>query len=279
MPLIWKLNLLIGNLFELILAPFAGLNPFWGLTVVSFITGALLVFIFKFVSNQEGIRRAKSRVRAHFLEVWLYKHDFKVVMGAIGRVLAANFTYMRYAVSPLLVMIVPVILLMAHLNLFYGYSPLKPGETALLTVQFTSPGSVRDTTLSASASGSFRIDGAPIRTPAKNQVLWRVQAKSAGEGMIRVTWKDGSLEKTIAAGRSRVIRLSPERASESFLTSALLAPSEDPIPVESRMVKMTVTYPEREISVLGIETNWIIIFFLLSIAAGFALKGVFGVEI
>ena len=76
MGLIWSINLGLAKVFDLILAPFSGIGPFWGLAVVSFITGAIMVFIFKFVSNQAGIRRAKARVKGFFMEVWLYKHEF-----------------------------------------------------------------------------------------------------------------------------------------------------------------------------------------------------------
>lgn len=279
MSLIWDINLLIAGLFKIALAPFEGLAPFWGLALISFITGGLMVVIFKFVSNQEGIRRSKGRVRAHFLEVWIFKHDFKVVMGAIGRVLKANLSYMRYAVTPLLVMIFPVILIMAHLNLFYGFSPLKPGTTALLTVKFSGPAAAMDTSLTADADGNIIIDGNPVRTPFKNEAVWRIKGKSAGKGEVRIKWSGGAIEKTVVVGGGKTVSLSAERSPEGSLTAALLNPSEKPLGKETGVEKITVAYPERSINALGMEMHWLIVFFVLSIAAGFALKGVFGVEI
>jgi hypothetical protein len=40
-----------------------------------------------------------------------------------------------------------------------------------------------------------------------------------------------------------------------------------------------VAYPHRELRFLGITVHWLIAFFVISVAAGFALKGAFGIEV
>ncbi|MBC8278115.1 MAG: hypothetical protein H8E46_07780 [FCB group bacterium] len=279
MEFIWNINLLLSKLFDLILAPFSGIDPFWGLAVVSFITGAIMVGIFKFVSNQEGIRKAKARVRGYFLEVWLYKHEFGTVMGTIGRILKANFGYMKYAVSPLIVLMIPVILIMVQLNLHYGFYPLRPGETALMTVKFEDRAVLRDTTLIAEGSKVIKIDGTPVRAMGKNEATWRIKAGSPGSDVIRVTWNGGEAAKSVVVGRNKVVRLSNQRSDVGSLGDALFNPGEKPLGDGSGVVKITLEYPERMINLQGIEMHWLIVFFVLSIVAGFALKGVFKVEI
>ena len=263
----------------MILAPFSGIDPFWGLAVVSFITGAIMVGIFKFVSNQEGIRKAKAKVRGYFLEVWLYKHEFGTVMGTIGRILKANLGYMKYAVSPLIVLMIPVILIMVQLNLHYGFYPLRPGETALMTVKFEDRAVLRDTTMVAEGSKVIKIDGTPVRAMGKNEATWRVKTGSPGSDVIRVSWNGGAVEKSVVVGRKKVTRLSNQRSSVGSWGDAFFNPGEKPLPDGSGAVKITLEYPERTIKFLGIEMHWLIVFFVLSIVAGFALKGVFKVEI
>ena len=280
MGIIWKISLVIGKFFDLILAPFANLNPFWGLAFVSLITGAIMVLIFKFVSNQEGIRLAKARVRGHFLEVWLYKHDFPTVIGAIGRILKANLKYMRYAVSPLIVLMIPVILIMVQLNLYYGFRPLKPGETAVLTVKWVNPAALNDPTLTASAEKGITIETAAVPVKPKNEATWRFKARRPGKHLITIAWQGGEMTKEIVVGAGKVVKISPLRSVESSLTNALFSPGEKPIPANIGVKSVTIkSYREARIGVLGMEIHWIIIFFLLSIVAGFALKGVFKVEI
>ncbi|NQS98822.1 MAG: hypothetical protein HQ591_10235 [candidate division Zixibacteria bacterium] len=280
MGIIWNINLAIGKFFDLILAPFASLNPFWGLAFVSLLTGAIMVIIFKFVSNQEGIRLAKAKVRGHFLEVWLYKHDFPTVIGAVGRILKANLKYMRYAVSPLIVLMIPVILIMVQLNLYYGFHPLKPGETALLTVKWDNPAALNDSTLTASTEFGITIETAAVLAKPKNEAAWRFQARRPGKHIITIAWQGGEVTKEIIVGAGEVVRLSPIRSDESSLMNALFSPGEKPIPSNIGVKSIAIkSYREARNGVLGMEIHWIIIFFVLSIVAGFALKGVFKVEI
>ena len=279
MGLVWGISLGLAKVFDLILAPFAGIGAFWGLAVVSLITGAIMVFIFKYVSNQTGIRRAKARVRGYFMEVWLYKHEFATVMGTIGRILKANFGYMRYAVSPLIVLMIPVIAIMVQLNLHYGFEPLQPGKTALLTVKWENSTALKDNTLMAHAGKHIEIDGTPARSMGKNEVTWRLKAVSKGEDLVKISWAGEEVTKVVNVGRDRVLRLSTQRSSRSSFTDALFNPGEKPLSPESGVLKITVDYDERSIDVLGMETHWIIVFFVMSIVAGFALKGVFKVEI
>ena len=279
MEFIWNINLAISKLFDLILAPFASLAPFWGLAAVSFITGAIMVGIFKFVSNQDGIRKAKAKVRGYFLEVWLYKHEFSTVMGTIGRILKANLVYMKYAVSPLIVLMIPVIMIMVQLNLHYGFYPLRPGETMLMTVKWEDSAALRDTTLIAEGSKTIKIDGTPVRVISKNEATWRIKAGSPGQDQIKISWNGGEIAKNVVVGRKKVARLSNQRSGTGSLADAFFNPGEKPVPASSTVIKITLDYPERMIEILGMEMHWIIIFFVLSIVAGFALKGVFKVEI
>jgi uncharacterized membrane protein (DUF106 family) len=69
----WIFNSFVNTVFELILTPFRNMSPWYGMTVVSFLTGFLMLFIFRFTSNQEGIRRTKNRIKAHLLELRLFK--------------------------------------------------------------------------------------------------------------------------------------------------------------------------------------------------------------
>lgn len=269
----------LGKVFDLALSPFARLNPFWGLAFASLITGAVMVFIFKYISNQEAIRRAKARVRGFFLEVWIYKHEFRTVMGSVGRILKANFKYMRYAVAPLLVMIIPVVLIMVHLNLRYGYRPLNLNETAVLTVRWENSSVLRDTSLKALGGEGINIETKPVRALGKNEATWRISGSKPGVHSVTVYWEGGDVAKDIAFEEDRVVKLSPRRSAVSSVVDAFFSPGEKPLPRESGVAAVYVNYPEVEMNVLGLEVHWIIVFFILSIAAGFALKGVFGVEI
>jgi len=85
------------------------------------------------------------------------------------------------------------------------------------------------------------------------------------------------LTKTVRV-TPRAVRLSPVRVDRGFV-SQLLYPAEPPLPAGSPVRAVHLSYPEREVSVLGHPMNWMIPFFVLSIVFAFALRGLFKVTI
>jgi hypothetical protein len=59
----------------------------------------------------------------------------------------------------------------------------------------------------------------------------------------------------------------------------LLYPGEDPIDRSSVVERVDVGYRTLELSAFGFGIDWLIFFFIVSIAAGFALRKPLGVEI
>ena len=131
----WTFNSIVAKIFEVLFLPFRSLSPWWGMLVVSLLTGLGMLLIFKYTSNQAGIRRTKDRIKAHLLEMRLYQDSLRNSFKAQGGILKANLKYMSHSLKPLLVMFVPVILILIQLNFWFAYRPLKPGEPVLLKLK------------------------------------------------------------------------------------------------------------------------------------------------
>src|SRR4030067_3637841 len=121
----WLLNNILNKTFDFFFSPFRALNPLWGLCVISLLTGVLMLIIFRYTSNQEGIKKAKDKIKAYLFEIRLYKDDMGLMLQAQKNLLKYNFIYMKYSVIPMLVMMIPVVLVLIQLNFRFGYSPLK----------------------------------------------------------------------------------------------------------------------------------------------------------
>ena len=62
------------RLFDGIFWPFMGLDPLWSLTLISFATGILMLWIFGKVSDQDRIKVVRDNIRGNLLGqciVWL----------------------------------------------------------------------------------------------------------------------------------------------------------------------------------------------------------------
>ena len=129
------INAILNFLFEAVFYPFQSFPPIWGLFFISVLTGVLMLLVFKRISNQEGIRRIKNRIKAHLLEMRLYKDDIRLSFRVMGALLIDNFKYLTFALRPMLVLMIPVLLILIHTGTRYAQRPLQNGESAIVTTE------------------------------------------------------------------------------------------------------------------------------------------------
>ena len=98
-------------------------------------------------------------------------------------------------------------------------------------------------------------------------------------GITRSTCKasEQTFSKRVVVG-SGMPRLSLERLRGKFW-ERLFYSAEPSLPENNLIEAIAVQYPAREIAFAGIEWNWIWLFFVLSLAAGFLFKSILGIEI
>jgi uncharacterized membrane protein (DUF106 family) len=273
----WHLSLLLSKLFDLFLTPFESLPPFWSLFIFSISTGILMLLIFRYTSNQKGIKETKNRIKAHLMEIRLFKDDLRILLSAQKNLLIYNAKYMKYAVKPMLFMIVPVSIILIQLHCWFGYSPLKVGESTLLKVKVDEWKKVLSG-ISIEVDEGIIVETPPLMISEKREVCWRIRANMLGEHKILVKALPYSFQKKVLVSNEKLGRISPRRV-KSNLWDNLVSPGEKPIIENSLVNRIEVDYPERSIEILGLRTHWLIIFFVLSIVFGFILKGFFRVEL
>src|SRR5919108_4002002 len=117
-------NLYLSRFFDLLLNPFQYLDPLWPLLIFSFVTGIIMLVIYRYTSNQKGIKETKDRIKAYLLEIRLFKDDLGILLSAQKNILRHNLTYMKHAVKPMLFMIIPVLLILIQLEGWFGRKPL-----------------------------------------------------------------------------------------------------------------------------------------------------------
>ena len=69
------LNALLRVLFDAALAPFRGLHPLVGLTVVSLLVSIGMLLVFKRTSAQDQLAAVKRRIHAGLFEIRLFNDD------------------------------------------------------------------------------------------------------------------------------------------------------------------------------------------------------------
>jgi len=274
----WTVMNALGSLFDALLYPFKGLHPVVGLAAISIVTGVVMLVIFGKTTNQRALRAVKGKIVASIIEIWLFKDKPGLMLGAAGRILRHNLNYLRYSLVAVVFVIVPVVLIMVQLGVRYSHRPLHPDEEAIvsITLDRSAAASIADVELVAP-------DGIEIVTPAlriedEGEADWRVKAVKPGDYELVFRGPGFEARKRIAVVENSLMPLAPVRA-KSFTWNFFLYPAEKPLPGDSPVKSLSVEYP---LSSLGGSWGfpvWLWIFFVVSVAAGFALKGVFKVEV
>ena len=266
------------TLFDLVLAPFRHVDPAISLAILSLVTGVVMLLVFKVVSNQRAIRLSKARVVSHLLAIRLFKDDPWMTVRGLGGALLANLGYLRHALFPIVVMIVPVVFLLIHLEPFYAYRPLAPGETTRVSVFLAGqagtplpPVSMQETT-----DGTYRSETPPLRIPSLREVDWRVRVDRPGVHALGFDVNGHAFTKDVVVGGG-LERITAVRPGAGFL-NAMLHPGEARLDTGLGVVDVRVDYPERRIDLFGVSMAWWLAFFVLTLVFAFLLKKPLRVE-
>jgi hypothetical protein len=283
------LNWLFVRAFDVLLTPLAALPRILSLALVALATAVAMLLAFRTTSDQRRLTSVKRSIHAGFFEIRLFADDVPTLLRAQLEMLRHTVTYLRLSLVPALWMILPLTLIVSHLEFHFGYGGLTPGTSALVTATFRggaapdsgTPGGQSERELSENPgaildpSPSIRIDTPAVWFPGAREVVWRITPKSNGEYELRVRLGDEVFIKTLQVSDG-VVRRSPIRQAGSVLDQ-LLYPSEAPLPNDGALTAIAVQYPRREIRILGWDTDWLIAYVALIMIFMIALRRPFGV--
>ncbi len=275
----WPILRAITGAFDAILTPFAGLHPWVGLAVVSVVTGVVMLLIFGKTSNQKKIGETKDKLKAYIMEMWIFRNDTLVMFSAIGSVIRSNLQYLRHSLRPLVFLLLPVLVIMVQLGIRYADEPLMPGDTTVVSVKLKEGTVPSQTSLDLVAAEGVRVVSPALRIDSKNEVNWEIMAEQSGHHQLALVTAAGTVHKSLDVGPERKLGKVGAVKARANSWNAFLYPAEPPVPSDSIIESIQVTYPHRELRFLGLTINWLLAFFVISVAAGFALKGVFGIEV
>ena len=264
-------------------------NPLAIVIVVSLVVGFVMVVLFGYTSDQKAIGVAKDQLKAHLLAVRLYRDQIPVVMGSYGKILRGTGRYLKLAFMPLLYVIIPITLLMVQIDRYLGQTPLPVNAPFLLTVHLTpahlAPALPAEQTGGGDVTSDVTIDlpteiamTAPaVHVPADREIVWRLVGSKEGKYEVKISAGGQSAEKTVYVGND-LPRISTVRLRGKFW-ERMFSSAEPPLPENSPIESISINYPDRNIDIAGYGMNWIWLFFILSMVAGFIFKELLGIKI
>jgi hypothetical protein len=240
---------------------------------ISLLLGVAMLWVFGRTSNQEAIRRAKRRLQSCLYEMRLFADEPSLVWKAQVGLLAANVRYIGLMLVPAIIVTIPMVVLYAHLEAWYGLAPLQLGRAALVTLQMKTPLDPAAPPPVLTAPPEITVETPPVRVFVERQVSWRIRPRAPVSGVLRIALPEGVVEKTIAAGVGRRY-LSDRRVSGRL--DFIWHPAEARLP-SGHIAWIEVSYPSATLHWLGLELHWLIWLLLFSMLSALLLKGRFGV--
>jgi len=263
----------IGGFF---LAPVASVPGWFSITVISAVLGVFLLVIFKYTSNQKAIGHVRDDIKANLLAVKLFKDSFSVTFRSQGNVFCASFKLLFYSIVPMLVMIVPVILIMAQMSLWYQACPLLPGDEPVIVRLKLNDNLDTFPQVALESLPAARTIIGPVRVFNKKEIFWKIKPVDEGNHNLIFHIGDRRYEKQLAIGEG-FMRLSPKRPGADF-ADILLYPLEKPFTSDSPVHSISINYPERDSRINGTDW-WIVYFFVVSMIFAFMFKPLIKVRI
>lgn len=279
------LNAVLAKLTGLVLAPFAALPAQVALIVISVVAGILAAIAFRYTSNQTALKRVADQVRASLLAMRLFKDDLRSVFRAQLALFKASGLRLVHSLPPLVVLIIPFVLLLAQLAMWYEFRPLTPGEQALVEVEI-------DPRVWSEYEGLLLVppDGVdatePVRDEHNHLITWRIcpQTAPASSDLLALQFEDDGekvAEKHLVVnstgGTNDLLFVSARRPGTGFW-DRLLCPGEPGFATDSPVQAISVDYGSRTNTLFGLKIPWWLTFFVVSILAALALKPVIKVQ-
>ncbi len=271
---VW-LNDLANAVGGVVFAPIAAMPGWLSATIIGAATGVLMLVAYKYTSNQDAIQRVRDEIKAHLLSLKLFKDNMRVVFRAQGQIIWGALRLITLSIAPMLVMLVPIVLIMTQLSLWYQARPFHVDEIATVKVYLSGEPAdpLPDVTLAP-------VDGVevdtPVHAPGGRFVAWNLRPKQNAYHRLAFEVDGKSYEKELAVGDG-LMRVSKLRPDSSF-EDVLLNPAERPFGPDSPVQSILIQYKDRDSYTSG-TTWWVVYWFAVSMVAALILHKPLGVKL
>lgn len=210
------LNAVLLKLTSAVLAPFAALPSQVPLLVLSIVAGILAAVAFRYTSNQAGLKRVANQVRASLLAMRLFKDDLRSVFAAQGALFKASGLRLWYSLPPLVVLIVPFVLLLAQLAMWYEFRPLAPGERAVVEVSVAPAAWEQYSRLQLVPPDGVDVAG-PVHDAYQHKITWDIRPQAVPAEVEPTTLRFNLGDQAVAE-KQLVVSQEPDASRLTFVS-------------------------------------------------------------
>lgn len=268
------INAILAFVIRAVCAPLADGPRLLPLLIVSLIAGALASIGFRYTSYQAGLKRVADSVRANLLAMRLFRDDLFVSLRAIGGLFLASFLRLLYSLPPLVILMLPFVLLVTHLAMWYEFAPPAVWQRVALEVRVKPDAWEAAKNAELELPAGVVLVGSPLRAQRDHTLAWTIKAVQPVEPtVLKIKIGSQTVEKAFQAGATtRLAAFSPVRPGDS-LWRELLFPLERALPSDSPVLDIQIHgISAARNPVFGWNAPWWLTFFVVSIVGALLVK-------
>ena len=267
-PIVFTLQSVIIHCLDWLFGPLKRVDPFWALLAVSLATTFIFLEVFRWTTNTTKLQQAKNNMQARLLEVRLFKDSPSIVLAALAGMLACNLRYLKHSLKPTLLMLPPLVVLMVHLDAWFGHTPLRRGQAALVRIKILESARQAFDDISLEATAGLAIETPSLRVPQESEISWVVRPSQTGRYLLSLRGAGSVVQKTIVVANGGWERVAPRLVTAGFWNQ-WAHPGEASLPQGGLVEWVEVNYPDRSFGLFGWETHWLVLFFVFTCVLGF----------
>lgn len=276
------INSILTPVFDVLFGALGVLTPAGALLAFSALLGVLMALVFRWTSNQRGLRTTADRSRAALLAIRLFKNDLNVTLTSQVDLLKAAGLRLWYSVPALFVLTGPFALILAQVGLRYEYRPLRVGETAVVEMRLSDQAWESQGDMELATSAGAQVETTAVRAPHDRTLAWRVRATKPGLQTLRCRVGGQTVEKTLRV----VNRNSPADLQATSvvrpgpgLWDRVLHPGEPGFDEQSPVRSVELHYRRaRATPIFGVDVPWWATVLLTSMLAALLARPIIGVR-
>ncbi|MCJ7525805.1 MAG: hypothetical protein MUP71_11400 [Candidatus Aminicenantes bacterium] len=269
-----KINYFLTRGCDLLLAPFAKLPPFWGILFLSLLTSLFVLVVYRAVSSPQKVKDTKNQIKANILAIRLYRDFWKTIIGSFFKSLYYTGKYFALNLVPLFLLLPLLFLLFVQMDIRYGMRPFRPDESITVKAGFKSD--IGAANVEILPNLHYRSTMNPVFITALREVDWKLKAVQSGSTAIAITVNGISVQKNLIIGKNMPALSNKKMAASSL--EHFIYPAEKLLAASTPLQYLSIQYPARSISFLGLRTHWLVYYLVLTMVIALALKNKFGVE-
>jgi hypothetical protein len=192
------------------MVPFDLLGPFWGLTLLSLLSGVGMLWVVGKTTPQKLVERARNRMDSAVYEIRLFLDSPKRVAISLGRLISNSLLYIATMLPAFVILAVPLAFMYLSLEARHGLEAIELNEPFVVSVKLAD--GVDGRTVSFTPGEGLEITSPPMYAKSEQAVYVRAVMTKPITTDIHVDLGGRAETKRIIAD-PKAQQMEPDRAS------------------------------------------------------------------